>query len=296
MKSSKCHRGLMLQSKYERPILSGRKIWEGRALREGGFAARVSSGDTVILTLTGHGKRGVTRTLSFRVAEIREFQSCLAMLRALSVSALLPDFVGTMPQACTLYEGLVGDGRYAAWRIDRKSLKLEERPVKPQRTKKPARRIHWTKQRGMVEKGVEQPKLDAKSEALLGQFGSSMVESGHRDDAAQQHKDRLRYSVRKLGVAGLRLLLRDGTIEDTRRKIRSWPQDQRDGRHLSCSFNWLVKFTLGKPLTPRYTIRSPNNPQKIAKLKRKAPEPQPPVTPNARDRNLRARTVGKKQV
>jgi len=289
MKSSKCHRGLMLQSKYERPILSGRKIWEGRALKEGGRASRVTSGDTVVLTLTGHGKRGVIRTLSFRVAEVREFRSCLAMLRALSVSALLPDFVGTMSQACTLYEGLVGGGRYAAWRIDRKSLKLEERPVKPQRTKKPARRIHWTKQRGMVEKGVEQPKLDAKSEAILEQFGSSMVESGHRDDQAQQHKDRLRYSARKLGVAGLQPLLLDGTFEDTRCKIKSWPENVVLSRHLSISFNWLVKFILGKPLT------KPNNPQMKTKLKRKAPEPQPPVTPNARDRNSRARTAGKKQ-
>lgn len=160
-----------------------------------------------------------------------------------------------MKQACAVYEGLLGGGRYVAWRIDPRSIRvrIQKRPT-PQKIRKV---VHWTRQRGMVERGVEQPKLDTVAEVLLEKFGRAMVASGHRSDQAAQHKDRLRYCARVLKHHSV--VPPSSRTEETRQKIKSLPKNKELHGHLFCSFNWFVKYVEGVSLKPR-TVTSVSKP------------------------------------
>lgn len=242
--------GMMLRVQYERPILEGRKQWEGRAQR--GLAAKVSRNDVVVFTVTGHGESGIMRTMSFRVQDVRKFDSCSSMIRSIGQSKLLPDFRGTFRQACSLYKGLVGGGHYVAWRIDRKSVRLDSRKLKKHHKKL----VHWTLGRGMVERGVEQPHLDPRSEGILEKFGKALVSNGHRADQAEQHKDRLRYLGRVLKDHSI--VPPSAQTEATRqqiKKLRKLKRASQTKSHLCCTFNWMVKYTQGQSLRPGSRIK-----------------------------------------
>lgn len=237
---------LMLQSRYAQPIVQGRKRWEGRALK--GRAAKVCVGDTVVLNITGHGKVGVLRALSFRVAEVRTSTSCATMIGKVGLASLLPDFSGTVREACALYHRLVGAGRYVAWRIDRPSVRMTEKKQRVLKDKPP---VHWTKGRGMVTRGAPQAPLDTARESLLTRFGLAMMKGGHTVEQVERHKDRLRFCQHALKNNRKLSAVPPKCESDTLALIKRWPVDRRLHGHVSCSFNWFVKFTQRQPLIPR---------------------------------------------
>lgn len=235
------HKGWLLRGRYEKPIVEGRKKWEGRAVGNKDGASEVRAGDTVEFVVTTHSP-GWTRRLSFRVAEVKRFASCKAMLQNLGIGNLLPDCKGGLEEACKLYEEIAGNGKYAAWLIDRKSLRVQETKAKP---------VHWTRQVGMVQPGVEQPRLGGEAETLLERFGKAMVAAGHQDEKVLAHKDRLRYCARQVprGLWPLKTSAPRGDDDKRRAMIKAWPVAHPG--YLCCSFNWLLKFVDRQPLTPR---------------------------------------------
>merc|ERR1719321_2312217 len=158
----------MMQSKYEQPIVQGWKQWEGRASR--GLASKVCVGDTVHFRLTGLRNTTSSRFLKFRVAKVRYFASCKSMLQTLGIVRLLPNFKGNLQEARQLYEGLVGGGAFVAWRIDLKSVHVDTCATTTARRPSKRKKVHWNKQIGVPEKGIEQPRLNKKIEALLERF------------------------------------------------------------------------------------------------------------------------------
>lgn len=243
----RCHGGMYLQRKYEQPIREGRKTWEGRATGPGKKASRVFAGDTVSFKLTGD-----PRVLQFRVSKVQHFGSCMSMLKTVGVDKLLPDFKGSLHDACLLYEGLVGGGAMVAWCIDSKTVKVAAVPTNTRKTKKTT--THWNKQVGMVQPGTEQPRLkDKRLERMLAQFGRRMVAGGHRQDQAFQHMDRLRYCARSAPkrlhpfcAAAKRL-----DAKELRSTFQGWAKNVQLHGHLQCSYNWLMKFLDKKSLAAK---------------------------------------------
>lgn len=249
-----------LKPEYERSILKGHKRWEGRAVATGNRASKVQAGDTVGFRITKAQRRGFVRRLQLRVAEVRKFPSCKAMLKGIGIKKLLPDCDGDLERACAIYEGLVGGGKYAAWRIDPKSCRAWE-------TKTPAK--HWTRTMGMVQAGKVQPKLLPAQELVLTKFGQAMRRAGHSLDAVQAHKDRLRFcgrvasrSISARGLWPLHAAYR-GDDEGRRAKIRNINFSKfgvptggasilsLKRRYLVISFNWLLKYADKVSLKPK---------------------------------------------
>lgn len=235
-----------LKHGYERPICDGRKTWEGRAVPRGSYASKVRAGDTVEFRVSRAHRQGFLRKLRFRVAEVKKFASCRAMLKRVGVKRLLPDSDGDLSAAAELYRGLGVDGPHAAWRIDRRSLHVEEKRFK---------RRHWTLQYRMVQRGKEQPKLGRAQEMLLERFGRALLRAGHAPDTVSAHKDRLRFCGRPAPGAGTRGLWPwRGDDEKCRAMIRKRSEANLKKKYTTKSraekikcilfaFSWLQKFT-----------------------------------------------------
>lgn len=258
-----------LKPEYERPICDGRKVWEGRAVSNGNRASKVQAGDTVGFRITKPRRRGFVRRLEFRVAEVKKFASCEAMLKKIGVKNLLPDFGGDLDAACDLYQGLVGGGQYAAWRIDRRSLSVRENKCASK---------HWTRSLGMLEPGKEQPKLGHSQESFLERFGQAMLRAGQAQDVVLAHQDRLRFCGRSarwcaprvqrgLWTKGLWPLWSRANRGDDKERlamIYKWnlyykglPKMAKQSRatkmkYILSSFRWMLKFADGHCLVPAH--------------------------------------------
>lgn len=247
-----------LKYEYERPIVDGRKQWEGRAIANGNRASTIRAGDTVGFRISRPRRRGFVRRLQFRVSAIKRFPSCRAMLRGIGIQKLLPGFDGDLDQACELYEGLVGGGRYAAWRIDRRGLRVQEKKI-PER--------HWTRKIGMLENGKEQPKLNAAQELVIRRFGEAMLRAGTPQHVVLGHQDRLRflrraaYSITARGLWPLHSCASRGNDDQRRLKISKLNLTKfglskvaasataARRKSLQASFNWLLKYADRKRLS-----------------------------------------------